>query len=514
MTLVNRHLCEDRVSAYYPFLEFERGEEVLWGLETWLPPRPSRSSQRPVRSVEPLSLGWETRHTISIDGQELRVGTFPLRQHFDGFVASMDEQQSTHSLVAVQCYGSEQFLCSLNYDDRTLGSKGLQHWYNENGVQPGDTVWLSVEATTPLVLRIYTEWDRDADVYRRYVQRRQPETLSRTNLPIRDLIWLYFKQKQKVAHSSEVVEAILADRPEISERSVNSCLVTNPHLFARTGERGTWGLKEWGIEQVTVLAPQKSDDLATTSDTDHPKVANYSLDYVLNVIHGEDLVYRALRSAKAPLSYSELTERIGKYLGVNKGILERTSFLDVEDARLARLRDGSFALREDLEEIIRELTAKEKDLRQSLNKASEDRDREVGGLKDELASMVAQYEAELSLARAEITRLEREQSDLTLQLEILRSEHKARVNELERQLLQLEQLLKETAGKMDELLSEQLSHSGAGVQQLERERDEARNFAQYLFAKFAQLRAHAKQIETDRDEARRIARYWFRRHTR
>ena len=473
MARVNGHLCEDRTSANYPFLEFEGGEEVLWGLETWFPPKLSRAIRSPVRSVEPLSSAWETQHTISVGGHELTAGTFPLRQHFDRFVASMDKQQREHSLIVVHCYGSEQFLCSLNYDDRTLEGKALQYWYNENDVQPGDTMWLSVEATIPLVLRIYTEWDRDADVYRRYVQRRQLErSLPRINLPIRDLVWLYFKQHQKVAHPTDVAKAVLADRPEISGRSVYSCLVANPHLFARTGERGTWGLKEWGIEQVTISVTQKSDELPTTTDTDRPTAATYPLDYVLNVIHGEDLVYKILQSAKAPLSYPELTERIGKYLRVNKSVLERTSFLNVDDARLVRLHDGAFAVREDLEEVIRKLTEKEKELKQSLDKATEDYDHEIGRLKEELASTVARYEWEMGGAHAEVTSLTRELTELIEQLDTHRSENQAQVNGLEQQISQLERHLAEATTRMDETL--------ARLSEVEQERDEARRFAQHL----------------------------------
>jgi len=306
----------------------------------------------------------------------------------------MNEQQREHPIVELRCYGSEKLLCILTHDDRDnwiLESKALWRWYKENGAEPGDIIWLAVEETIPLVLRIHTEWDRDADAYRRYEQRRKLETLPSIDLPIRDLLWLYFKRAQKITHRSEIAEAVLAERSEISKGSIDACLSANPHLFARTSERGSWGLREWNIEQISILAPHKSDDPWTTTDTNRPKII-VPLDYVLANIAAEDLVYRVLRNAKVSLSYSQLAERIGKYFGMDVTVLKRTSFLNMEDSRFVRLHDGTFALRENLEEVINELVEKEKEHRQSLDQAVE----EIDKLKDELVSIVAGYEAETS----------------------------------------------------------------------------------------------------------------------
>jgi DNA-directed RNA polymerase delta subunit len=393
---VNTHLCLDRTSAHYPFKDVETSEGRLWGLETWFPSKPSRGTRKPVPSVEPLPTGWKTQHIMTVEGQELEAGTFPLRQNFDRLLASLDKQQLEQSLVAVRCYGSEQFTCFLNHAYITLESKALQHWYNENGVQPGDSIGLTVEQTKPLVLRIYTEWDRDADRYRRYIQRRQLDSLPRTVLPIRDLIWLYFKQKPtpEIAHRSDIIEAVLADRPEISERSIDACLSANSHLFARTGERGYWGLKEWGIGEHVILNPPKESVFSQPIETTKP----VDVDYVLATIHGEDLVYRILKSAKTPLSYSELTERIGRYLGVAESVLKYTSFLNAQDARLVRLHDGTFTLRDDLEEVISKLIAGEKETAARLARAEKERDEARQHellISEELARAKQEYESQL-----------------------------------------------------------------------------------------------------------------------
>lgn len=388
------HLCNDRASAIYPFCEIDRGHEILWGLDWWIP-KPRRRVRDNIHTIEPLSMGWKTQHVLSPDGFEIATGTIPLsRPSADRLFATMNEQQREHPIVELRCYGSEKLLCILTHDDRDnwiLESKALWRWYKENGAEPGDVIWLTVEETIPLVLRIYTEWDRDVDAYRRYEQRRKLETLPSIDLPIRDLLWLYFKRAQKIAHRSEIAKAVLAERPEISEGSIDACLSANPHLFARAGQRGIWGLREWGIEQVAIYEPRKGDDPWTVTYADRPKVV-VPFDYVLENIAAEGLVYKVLRGAKTSLSYSQIAEKISKYFGVDRNILIRMSFLDPQDSRLARLHDGTFALRENLEEVISELTENEKEYKKSLARTVE----EIDKLQDELIYAVSRYEAEIS----------------------------------------------------------------------------------------------------------------------
>jgi hypothetical protein len=271
----------------------------------------------------------------------------------------------------------------------------LQHWYKENGLQPGDKIWLVAEGIKPLILRIYSEWDRDADTYRRYEQRRNLETLPSIDLPIRDLIWIFFKRAQKIAHRSEIAKAILVERPEISERSVDACLSAYPHLFVRMNE-GKWGLKEWGIEQVTMVVRPKGSDPGTAIDEDLPTV-KVPLDYILITITAENLVYKVLRGSKASLTDSQITERIAKYLVVDRSILARTSFLNLSDSRLVRCHDGTFMVRENLEEVVYELAARERELRQSLDRNNE----EVNKLKDEIALTVTRYETRIRQLESE-----------------------------------------------------------------------------------------------------------------
>jgi len=312
----------------------------------------------------------------------------------------MDEKQRESSIVELHCHGSEKLICVVTHDDRgswALEGMTLQRWYKENGLQSGDKIWLIVESVNPLILRAYTEWDRDADTYRRYEQRRNIEALSSTDLPIRDIIWIYFKRTQKIAHRSEISKAVLKERPEISERSIDACLGANPHLFARVGGKGNWGLKEWDIEQVTMVIRPKGSSTETATN-ENLSTATVPVDYVLANIAAEDLVYKILRGSKDALSVAQITEKIAKYLGVDKGILVRTTFFNSSDIRLVRLHDGSFTLRDNLEEFINELATREQELVEALGQANE----EVSKSKDEVALMTAQHETTWSNERMAI----------------------------------------------------------------------------------------------------------------
>src|SRR3990172_2772216 len=102
------------------------------------------SSHGRIQSVEPLSVGWETQRTLSPSGLEIEAGRFLLsRQNASRLIASMDERQRERLIVELRCYGSEKLLCTLIFDDQDthfLESKALQHWYKENGVEPGDVI--------------------------------------------------------------------------------------------------------------------------------------------------------------------------------------------------------------------------------------------------------------------------------------------------------------------------------------------------------------------------------------
>lgn len=306
----------------------------------------------------------------------------------------MDDEQQRRQNIDIHYYANESITCNIvegDHDNWLLKSAWLRDWYKENRIQPADKIWLVVKSVTPLAINIYTEWERDPDTYRRYRQIQESKSLLSADLPIRDIIWDFFEQTQKIAHRLEIAKAVISKRPEISERSVYGCLSANPYLFTRVGE-GNWGLKEWGLEQVTMVVRPAGNSIKENTDENLP-VTTVHIDYVIANIAAENLVYEILKNSE-PLTVAEITEKISKFLHVDKSILARTTFFDLSDARLFRLEDGTFTVRENLEEVINQLAEKERELKASLEK-------QIYSLKDEMEAMATQHNKQVEQVEEE-----------------------------------------------------------------------------------------------------------------
>lgn len=362
-----------------------------WSVARWLHPK-ENNLQDSTASL--LQIGKEIQRTVSPGGTEIKNGTIPLRGDFDSFFASMDIQQQMQSRIDISYYASENTTCSIEQDDNEhwfLKSSWLREWYKENRIEPGDKVWLVVKSIIPLAINIYTEWERNPDTYRRYRQLQDPNSLLSTDLPIRDIVWDFLEQTQKIAHRSDIAKTVLAKRPEVSEQSVYGCLSANPYLFVRVGE-GKWGLKEWGLERVTMAKHPAGDPIEENID-ENLLTTTVPLDYILANIASENLVYKILKSSK-PLTVAEITERISKFLYVDKNILARTTFFNPADARFSHLQDGTFTLRENLEEVIHQLAERERETKMSLES-------EIHLLKAEIASMMFRHEKQVAQIKEE-----------------------------------------------------------------------------------------------------------------
>lgn len=467
---VNSELCLERNSAHYPFIELGIKGEVKWALESWFPPDRMRKRLPRHRAPLPSLAGIQFQHNVSVDGQEVIAGQFPFqRERLVQLISGLSDQQQLKNVVSVLSYGNDIFSVSFDFDNCCLEGKGLGQWYRENHLRAGDAVWLRVEHVNPLVLKIYTEWDRDSDAYRRHIQRERLEEIPRTDLSIRELIWLYLSQRGRIAHHTEIVSSVIEFRPDASGRSVNSCLTANPQLFVSTGDRGYWGLKGWNITSVQILKPNSNDDPLSPVNPDRPTVT-VPLDYVLINIQAEDLVCRILRSANTPLSYSEISDKIADYLHLDKTILKRTSFMNMEDARIVQLEDGKFALQEKLEGIIAELTRENRALEARVEQATRERDRKISDLTADLDQALSQYPQELEDLRLKAAQLT---ADLAV------------------------------ASDRNQELSKSLSSAGDDLADLQRQRSELENECQLVHVKLEEALRCADERMKDQASVQR-----------
>jgi chromosome segregation ATPase len=193
------------------------------------------------------------------------------------------------------------------------------------------------------------------------------------------------------------------------------------------------------------------------------------------------LVYQILKSSKISLSYKELTEKIADYLGVARAVLERASFLDTQDDRLVRLHDGTFQLRENLEDVINESKKKVDGLEQSLSQTRE----EVENFKQELAYIVSQF------ARAEQEREEARERVRFISEEVdkTKAERDEALRQVERVNTQLHESKKELENlrQLIQTANEKITNLQAQAKVLEGEREEARHWARYFYSQYTRL---------------------------
>jgi hypothetical protein len=388
--------------------------QTVKGDKWWLPPSARQANKKKQRDhFAPLEVGEKISHEIH-DDFEINNGAIHLRGNtVDRFESSLSRGQRRNRTINIVYYGTEHITCSViedNRENKFLKSSFLRKWFEVNGVVPGDKIWLIVEHITPLEIRLYTAWERNSDAYRKY---RQSKNTPSVDLPIRDIIWDFLVQSQKVSHRREISDYVIEKRPTVRAVSVDVCLGSYPDLFVRL-QRGYWGLKEWNLEQVIYSQPNKSGSKNVEINGQPLNVAH--IDEILANIVADDLVFRILESTSNSLKASEITEKVAKNLGIEKSVLERTTFINVTDSRIIQLEDGSFMLRatrEEFKKIIEELGAKERQLNLSLETITESFDT----LKTEVEKMSAQYSKKIEQIENERDNAQKSAEELLEQFE-------------------------------------------------------------------------------------------------
>jgi len=330
----------------------------VWGLLGWLP----KLLEPPFRGVPeeewvpgPLVPGTAMHFTLVDDAIE--KGFFKLRH--------MRSQQITEIIrdqpIPILCYGAYQIMCWINPTHSIIYGEGLKEWYLENQVDPGDYVILevfSLPPDKPLVLRIFTEWERAPDRSREPTYQRD---ISRRGETILVLIWKFLNEKGTAIYIDDIVSHVQSRRPEVKTVSVEACLSNNRAHFCCFG-KGMWGLTEWNPNEIDI-------------------------EKALGTISEDDLVYTTLSHASQPLAINEIARRIAKELFLEAQLLLRTNFMDLNDPRLVMLSDGKWYLADNLQAVVDSLRAKlknKKEVIENLKTEKAEQATEIGQMKKHL----------------------------------------------------------------------------------------------------------------------------------
>lgn len=398
---VHTVLCDDLGFYYFRMEEPNRKPYHVWGLTSWAPKLPAPPyGGEPEREWElgPLVPGTTMRFTLVHDAIE--KGFFKIRHRRAEQITEIAGNQP----VPILCYGAYQIMCWTDPIHSLIYGEGLKEWYLENQVQTRDCVILEVSSLPPdkpLVLRIFTEWERAPVASEQIAHGR---TAGRRGQSILVLIWEFLEERTSAAHLTDIVSYVQKSRPEIRPVSIEACLNNNRTHFVPFG-RGMWGLQEWN--------PGKID-----------------IEKALGTIFEDDLVYATLSYASKPLTVDEIARRIAKDLFLEPQLLLKTNFMDVNDARFTRLSDGRWCLAENLSSVTETLTnelRREKQAVENLESQMAEQAGQMVQIKkhlDELSTERDELAAELQAVRAAGEELEQKLVQATAALQQANSRNK------------------------------------------------------------------------------------------
>ncbi len=407
-TLTHRCLCDHPNDFYFIQKTGSEGKfHNLWGLTSWqLQPQHLRlkAAKREGRMPGPLVLGTTMSFTLIDDAIE--KGFFKLQHGRTKQITDIIGNDP----IPILCYGAYQIMCWAEPLYSVIYGEGLKQWYQENRVEPEDTVALEVFSSPPddpLVLRIYTKWEKSPDrrhepIYHREISKRGEHT-------ILVLIWSLLKDSGTTLHINDIVSYVHEIRPEVKRTSIESCLSNNKSHFCSFG-KSLWGLAEWNLNEIDI-------------------------EKILGTIYEEDMVYDILSHASEPLTVHEIANRIGKALFVEPQLILRTNFIDFNDPRFVKVSDNKWWLERNKQTIVETL--------QTQIQAKE-------GVIDHLNSEMAEQTTKLNQLKNHLDEAYAEKDKLHEKAQAIEA-----INaELEQKLIDANTALKDTKQRVEKLLAE------------------------------------------------------------
>lgn len=284
-----------RLAATKLFYYHGFGAEVMWGIA----PPPSRA-------------------TNTIDDASLRLGRLRVTLGIRKLLANTAVYERN---APVQFRIKGNFLIHGVFDGRdTIQSGQIAEWMADSDLQPGDKVFLTIDEDGKS-LRLYSHYEVQSREVREPPTIVDPAEPPVIELPLRDKVFLVLDQTGAYLHYRQIREMVAEQFSGAeSVESIAAVLSSNKHLFART-RHSFWGLVTW---------EEKAHEIDNTA--------------IILAVRDDDLAYKALSEAQEPIDYEMICKSIAAYFGLPLEKIRSVDFRDAKDARIARLRDGKFAL--------------------------------------------------------------------------------------------------------------------------------------------------------------------------
>jgi len=223
------------------------------------------------------------------------------------------------SNVTFVCYGDHEIKGVLDESKNRISGQEIKSWYEENRLREKDKIYIKCPDKFGRPLRLYTFPER-----LKYLRGKEVEDTSE-KIYLREKIYQVLKSENVYLHYRQIKDKIVERiGGEVELYSIAGILSHESHLFRRfLHSRGTWGLTEWSEKQM---------EIDKTS--------------LLLAIGEEDWVYRILKDLSRPLQTKEIAQEIANRFVISPKELLEANFINPNDVRLVKLKDGSWGLKE------------------------------------------------------------------------------------------------------------------------------------------------------------------------
>lgn len=232
------------------------------------------------------------------------------------------------SSVTFVCYGDHEIKGVLDESKKRISGQEIKLWYEENRLREKDRVYIKCPEKFGRPLRLYTFHE-----IQKYLRGEEVVETSE-KVYLRENIYQVLKSENVYLHYKQIKDKIVERiGGEVELSSIAGTLSHESHLFRRfLPSRGIWGLAEWSEKQM---------EIDKTS--------------LLLAIGEEDWVYRVLKDLSQPLQTKEIAQEIANRFVISPKELLETNFINPNDIRLVKLKDGSWGLKEWIEEWKEEI---------------------------------------------------------------------------------------------------------------------------------------------------------------
>jgi hypothetical protein len=327
--------CEDLKKNQLEFI-FQVGEEIFKKRKSITVPFRKKEQSSQVKERAKNNRG---EFSKIITSEEVDRGAIKLNSRLLHYLSS------SNNILIYYILNQKEASLPLNAKEKQISN--LKDWFLQNNIKEGDIVRFYISGNNPLKIRMWTEWEKNIN----YIFHLPAEDLDWQSWPIRDCLMKIFSDNPGRYHYRTLYSKVSKHR-NLAIGSVLSTLSKyNKEIFMHVG-RGEWERVDYDVKKKSTLQTITKKIIEENNTFD--KNVDEEIWKTVTIIEEKDIVYRLLKRLREPLSFVQICKKIAEYRDIDWNDLKHTGFIDLNDERIRRIKDGSFALSEWFDDILTE----------------------------------------------------------------------------------------------------------------------------------------------------------------